>query len=170
MSTRIRSDSVIERGSLVLEGAAEQAGELMDAIETEFERVGLEETSRWTRVLAWLEPGRRGHAREFVVVRHRGFPDLRHWIGCRPIGIHLEVLTMTAVTPSWPKRQLVSLLCSGEWWRWSLPRGLSQEEEIRTWLTLLHEITSGSAKELVRRLAGENATLAPATRDALAEW
>jgi hypothetical protein len=170
MSTCIRSESVIERGSLVLEGAAEQADEFMDAVVTELERVGMDETSRWTRVLAWLEPSRRVHAREFVVVTHRGFPDLRHWIGCRPVGIHLEVLTMTAIAPPWPKRRLVSLLCGGEWWRWSLPRGLAQEEEVRTWLTLLHEITSGSAKGLVRRLAGGDAILAPAARDVLAEW
>ena len=170
MSACIRSESVIERGSLVLEGAAEQGDEFMAAIETEIERVGLEETSRWTRVLAWLEPSRRVRAREFVVVTHRRFPDLQHWIGCRSVGIHLEVLTMTSITPSWPKRQLVSLLCRGEWWRWSLPHGLAQEEEIRTWLTLLHEITNRSAKELVRRLAGGNAILAPAARDVLAEW
>ena len=170
MSTRIRSDSVIERDSLVLEGAAEYVDEFMDAIEAEIERVGLDATSRWTRVLAWLEPDRRARAREFMVVTHRGFPDLRHWIGCQPAGIHLEVLTMTAIIPSWPKRKLVSLLCGGEWWRWSLPRGLSQEEEIRTWLTLLHQITSGAAKELVRRLGGGTATIAPAARDVLAEW
>jgi hypothetical protein len=64
----------------------------------------------------------------------------------------------------------VSLLCRGEWWRWSLPHGLAQEEEVRTWLTLLHEITGSSAKALVRRLAGGNAILAPAARDVLAEW
>lgn len=170
MTTRIRTDMALERDSFLLDGAADHAGDLLDAIEIEMERIGLDGTSRWSQVLAWLEPDRRGDAREFVVVIHRRFPDLRHWIGCRPMGIHLEVLTMTAVMPSWLKRRLASLLFRGEWWRWSLPRGLSQEEEIRTWLTLLHEITSGSAKNLVRRLAGANATLAPAARDVLAEW
>jgi hypothetical protein len=75
-----------------------------------------------------------------------------------------------AITPSWPKRRLASLFCGGEWWRWSLPHGLAQEEEIRTWLTLLHEITSVSARELVRRIAGGNAALAPPARDVLVEW
>ena len=167
MSRRIRTDMALERDSFLLDGAADHAGDLLDAIEVEMERVGLEGTSRWSRVLAWLEPDRQGDTREFVVVTHRRFPDLRHWIGCRPMGIHLELLTMTAVMPSWLKRRFVSLLFRGEWWRWSLPHGLSQEEEIRTWLTQLHEITSGSAKTLVRRLAGANATLAPAARDPL---
>lgn len=170
MSRQIRTDMVLERDSMLLDGVADHGGELLDAIEAEMERTGLDGTSRWSRMLAWLEPDRRDDPREFVVVTHQRFPDLRHWIGCRPVGIHLEVLTMTAVLPSWLKRQAASVLFAGEWWRWSLPRGLSQEEEIRTWLTALQEITSGSAKGLLRRLAGGNATFAPAARDVLAEW
>ena len=170
MTMRIRTESVIERSSLVLEGAADHTDELVDAIEIEFDRVGLAETSRWTRTRAWLQSGRPVDARWFIHVTHRRFTDLRHWVGCRPAGIHLEVLTMTAIMPSWPKRRMAMLLCRGEWWRWSLPRGLSPEKDIRTWLTLLNEITSASAKNLVRRLAGGGVALAPVARDVLAEW
>jgi hypothetical protein len=161
---------VLERDSLLLDGAADHGGELLDTIETEMERIGLDGTSEWSRMLARLGRDQRDDPREFVVVTHQRFPDVRHWIGCRPVGIHLEILTMTAVMPSWLKRRCASVVFAGEWWRWSLPRGLSQEEEIRTWLTALREVTSGSAKGLLRRLAGANATFAPAARDALAEW
>ena len=170
MSPRIRTDMVLERDSLLLDGAADHGGELLDMIENEIERIGLDETSGWSRELAWLEPDRRHEPREFVVVTHQRFPDLLHWIGCRPVGIHLEILTMTTVMPSWLKRRCASALFAGEWWRWSLPRGLSQEEEIRIWLTALHEVVGGSAKSLLRQLAGGGPTIAPATRDPLAEW
>ena len=169
MSTRIRADMVLERDSLLLDGAADLAGELLDMIEVELERCGLEATSRWRRALAALDPRRRRDVREFIVVSHRGLPDLSHWIACRPAGIHLEVLTMTAVAPSWFKRRLAGLVFAGEWWRLSMPRGVAQEEAIRIWLTTLHEVVSGSAKTLLRQLAG-CAAIVPATRDPLGEW
>ena len=169
MSKRVRADMVLERDSLLLDGAADFAGELLDAIEVELERCGLEESSRWTRVLARLDPIRRHDIREFVVVSHRGLPDLSHWIGCQPAGVHLEVLTMTAIAPSWIRRRVAGFVFGGEWWRLSMPHGVAQEEAVRIWLTTLHEVVSGSAKTLLRQLAG-GAAIVPATRDPLGEW
>jgi hypothetical protein len=168
--TCLRADRVLERDSLLLDGAADLADELLDAIEAELERYGLESTSRWTRVLASLAPRGRQEVREFLVVNHRGLKDLAHWVGCRPAGIHLEVLMMTTISPSWFKRRLSALLFAGEWWRLSMPRGLAQEEAIRIWLTALHEAVSGSAKTLVRQLAGANVAIVPAAHDPLGEW
>jgi hypothetical protein len=161
---------VLERDSLLLDGAADHAGELMDAIEVELERCGLDETSRWTRVLTSLDPRHRGDQSEFLIVTHRWVPDLSYWVGCRAAGIHLEALTLTALTPSWLKRRFSSLVFAGEWWRISMPHGLAQEEAVRTWLTTLHEVVGGSAKALLRQLAGGRAAVVPAARDPLAEW
>ena len=170
MSPRVRAEMVIERDSLLLEGAADLGDEMLDAIEIELERCGLEDTSQWTRALASLDTRRRRDVREFIVVTHRMLPDLAHWVGCRPAGIHLEVLTLTAISPSWIKRRASSLVFAGEWWRLSMPRGLAQEEAVRIWLTTLHEVVGESAKAMLRQLAGGGATIVPATRDPLGEW
>jgi len=170
MSRPIRAELVLERDSLLLEGAADLGAELLDAIEVELERSGLEDACRWTRALATLDPRRRRDVREFVIVTHRRVPDLSYWVGCRAAGIHLEVLTLTALSPSWLKRRLSSMAFAGEWWRFSMPRGLAQEEAVRIWLTTLHEIVGGAAKALLRQLAGGGATIVPATRDPLGEW
>ncbi len=170
MSGPIRAELVLERDSLLLEGAADLGAELLDAIEVALERCGLDESSRWTRALAALDPRRRLDVREFLVVTHRRVPDLSYWVGCRAAGIHLEVLTLTALSPSWLKRRVSSLAFAGEWWRLSMPHGLAQEEAVRIWLTTLHEVVGGSAKALLRQLAGGGATLIPAARDPLGEW
>jgi len=170
MSRPIRADLILERDSLLLEGAADLGAELLDAIEVELERCGLDGSSRWTRGLASLDPRRRRDVREFLIVTHRCVPDLSYWVGCRAAGIHLEVLTLTALSPSWFKRRLSSLVFAGEWWRLSMPHGLAQEEAVRIWLTMLHEIVGGSAKALLRQLAGGGATIVPVNRDPLGEW
>jgi hypothetical protein len=161
---------VLERDALLLDGAADHAGELLDSIEVELERCGLDETSRWTRVLASLDPQRRREVREFLVATHRWVPDLAHWIGCHPAGVHLEVLTLTALSPPWVKRCASSLMFAGEWWRISMPHGLAQEEAVRIWLSTLHAVVGGSAKALMRRLAGAGTAIVPVTRDPLGEW
>jgi hypothetical protein len=168
--SRLQLDMILERDSLLLDGVGDHAAELLDIIEMELERCGLDETSRWTRALERLDRRGRPDVREFIVVTHRGLPELAHWISCRPTGIHLEVLTMTVIASSEIKRRLAAPLFDGEWWRFSMPRGLAQEEAIRIWLTTLHEVVGGSAKALMRRLAGGNAAIAPAARDPLAEW
>lgn len=170
MSRPIRADLILERDSLLLEGAADHGAELLDAIEVELERCGLDGSSRWTRRFATLDPRRRRDVREFLIVNHRWVPDLSYWVGCRAAGIHLEVLTLTTLSPSWLKRRLSSLAFAGEWWRLSMPHGLAQEEAVRIWLTMLHEIVGGSAKALLRQLAGGGATIVPVTRDPLGEW
>jgi hypothetical protein len=170
VSRSIRAERILERDSLLLEGVADLGGELLDSIEVELERCGLEDSSRWTRALASLDPRRRRDVREFLIVTHRRVPDLSHWIGCRPAGIHLEVLTLPALSPSWIKRRASSLVFGGEWWRLSMPHGLAQEEAVRIWLTTLHEVVSGSAKAMLRQLAGGGATIVPANRDPLGEW
>ncbi len=83
-------------------------GELLDAIEVELERVLDRRVVGGPRG-ASLDPATRRDVREFLIVTHRWVPDLSHWIGCRPAGIHLEVLTLTAMSPSWLKRRSSSL-------------------------------------------------------------
>lgn len=99
MSRPIRAELVLERDSLLLEGAADLGAELLDAIEVELERCGSRRLVPVDAQLATLDPRRRRDVREFLIVTHRWVPDLSYWVGCRAAGIHLEVLTLTALSP-----------------------------------------------------------------------
>ncbi len=170
MTRRIRTADILDRWSLLVEDGAEQAEELLDAIEGRLERAGLEVRGGWARqdiaLGSWLRPARR----PFLVVQPAHFGDVRVYISARAYGAHAELLRLVAVEPAWVKRQLARLLPGGQWWAWSLPHSVAGEEELRSWLTVVHEAVNQTGKDLARRLGGSRELLSRETRDVLAWW
>jgi hypothetical protein len=170
MTHRIGGAAILDRWSLLIEGGAEQAEELLETIEERLERSGLGNRARWGRqdvaLGRWWTPD----ARPFLVVRSARFGDVHVYISARAYGAHAELLRLVAVEPAWVKRQLAGLLRGGQWWVWSLPRGTGSEEELRSWLTVVHETANQAGRELARRLGGRCELLSRDTGDALAWW
>jgi hypothetical protein len=168
MIHRLRQEAVIERHALLIERASAHALVFLGAVATRFDRSDLP-GGRAARVSVCLGSWR-ATPREMVALRSTDQPDVSCYVGARPAGVHLEVLQLVAIEPSWLKRTLASIRTGGAWWAWSLPRGLSSDEELRTFLTIAHAAVDTAARALATRLAGRVSPLDDESRSALDEW
>lgn len=168
MARSIRHDAVLERRALIIERGAAQAEGWLDALEKRLERAQL------TGVLVSRAPdpfgNRRGSNPNCLVVRQSAFPDVRLYVTARAVGIHLEVLQLVALEPSLIKRRLAAALTGGSWWAWSLPRSIAQQEDLRTWLTVVETTVQAAAQGLVARLGGGRGALPLRRDDVLEQW
>lgn len=149
----LRKDHIVATRSLVVEGGAEHGDELLEAIQARLERAELQET-RWAvrdRAIGsgWFAPGE-----PWLVIEHRRIRDIRHYVRCRPVGVHLEVLHLTAIEPPLWKCAAAVVLKGGAWWSWSIPDGTSAEADLRSWLTVVSHVVHEDATHSALRKCG----------------
>jgi hypothetical protein len=109
-------------------------------------------------------------AREFVVVRHLSFGDVRYYVGTRAVGRDLEVLSVIAAEPAWLKHLAARVLSRGAWWSWSLPTGIERSEELRSFLTLVEAAVLEVAKRVVTRATDATGKLGGGNTSVLDQW
>jgi len=73
------------------------------------------------------------------------------------------------VEPGLIKRGLATLLRDGAWWTWSVPRGIRQEAEARSFLTVVDRCVADAAQVMATRI-GSRARVGTARRDVLDQW
>ena len=152
MSLCVRSDSIWERQSLLIERAGRQTRAYVRRVQRRLL------SARLPGLVATVESVRIGglltRARPFLVVCSGRMPDVRLYVGARSVGRHLEVLSITAVEPIWPKRVMAGALHRGAWWTWSLPGGVAGQEDLRSLLTLVESTVQSVARQLAARARG----------------
>jgi len=112
--------------------------------------------------------GSSGWEQSLVLLRPKN-PDLRCYVSARSLGRHLEVLRLATIEPDTVKRWLATLLRDGAWWTWSVPRGIRQEAEVRSFLTVIDRCVADAAQVMATRL-GVRARVGTARRDVLDQW
>ena len=164
----VRSDAIWERSSLVVEQAARYTRRFQRQMERRLR------AARINGMTVTCEPVRIGERftseARTLLVRSDRFRDLRVLVVARPAGVHLEVLFVTALQPGWLKRTVAGLVSRGAWWAWSLPGGISRQEELRTLLTVIETAVQSVARRLAARAAGPDGLLPPEHGSVLEEW
>ena len=164
----IRANRVLDRRSLMIERGGHHGARFLDSIARRIQR------AKVAHVEASIHPVRLGWTlratHRAVIVRHRRHPDLRCYVGTRRLGVHLEVLRLTALEPGPLKACVAGLLHRGAWWVWSAPRGIRAEEDVRSFLTLIDGCVRDATRALAARLGKRRPLFSGARGDALDQW
>jgi len=167
VSHYLRKEHIVATRSLVVESGADHDAELLENIDTRLERAGQRDTRWGVRPVSlgtWF-----ARPQPWLVIEHRAFPDIRHYIRSRALGAHLELVHISAIEPRWWKRWGASLARGGRWWSWSMPEDIGGEAELRSWLAVVARSVDAATKEIAERL-GQAPVLGRLEGDVLGWW
>ena len=102
MAVKLKEETILNRWSMLVDGAAARGNELLDDIQARLEEARIPGRCEWS--VDEVESGGffSKTKREFLIVRLDQFPDYRNYIGARSYGSHLDCcqfLTVKGITP-----------------------------------------------------------------------
>ena len=167
MTHRVRSESVLDQWGLVIERGGQHRDRFLRSVVRRVRR------ARFTDAVIQEQHIQYGRSSEVLeqslVLLRPKHPDLRCYVSARSLGRHLEVLRLATVEPGLIKRGLATLLQDGAWWTWSVPRGIRQEAEARSFLTVIDRCVADAAQVMATRL-GARTRVGTARRNVLDQW
>jgi len=164
---RVRSESVVDHMALIVERGGPHRDRFLRSVIRRVRRARFTDAVIREELIQFAQ-GSGGSEQSLVLTRPK-YPDLHCYVSARSLGRHLEVLRLATIEPGPVKRWLATLLRDGAWWTWSLPRGIRQEAEARSFLTVIDRCVADAAQVMATRL-GVRARVGTARRDVLDQW
>ncbi len=151
MLRSLNPHDLIDCQVFLVQGAGEHEATILEAIENRLENAAIGDWTHWTTTDVRL--GRWPFARpvRHLIVGHRSFGDIHVLVGARGYGTSLELSLLKAMTPNLIKRRLAALMTGGDESAWSRPRGLAQEREFQSWVSVVEQCVQSAAKDLARK-------------------
>lgn len=149
-----RVHPLVGRWASLVQGSAECAGELLDAIEDRLIRADI----------AGLRV-RSSPIRGMLTASLSRVPDAKQYVRTRPHGIHLEVEHISVLEPTFWKARFAWLL-TGESASWSLPMGQAATSEVRMLIVIVRQAVLEASRAVADQASGPE----PDLEEVLKEW
>lgn len=170
MAVKLKEETILNRWSMLVDGAAARGNELLDDIQARLEEARIPGKCEWS--VDEVESGGffSKTKREFLIVRLDQFPDYRNYIGARSYGSHLDCCRFLTVEPGFLKRQLAQAITGGDDRLLSTPRNLLVEQDLSAWATVVHHCVLDGMKALYTKLGQDPAGIRRETKGFLQVW
>lgn len=170
MAVNLKEETILNQWSMLVDGAAGKASQLLDDIDTRLSAARIPGSCRWS-----VEEVQSGGflskvRREFLIVRTEQFPDYRTYIGVREYGSHLDLCRFVTVEPGFLKRQLSQAITGGDDRLLSTPKNLLIEQDLQAWVTVVHHCVLDAVKALVKQMGKDPLGVRSETKGFLQVW
>lgn len=170
MAVKLKDETILNRWSMLVDGAAARGNEVLDEIQSRLTAARIPGNCTWS--VEEVESGGMFSKtkREFLIVRIDQFSDYRNYIGVRPYGTHLDCCRFLTVEPGFFKKQISQAIAPGQDTLFSGPKNLLVEQDLTAWATVVHHATLDAVKSLMTKSGMDPAGLRRESKGFLEVW